>query len=208
MQTADVTVITPAIASRIATFLPETLESVATQTVQPAAHLVGIDHARRGHGPILNELLRTVTTRYVVLLADDDTLHPTHLERCLETIGGADVCYPYADLSTWPTGSIQRAVINQPWTAASPDRIQQTNWIPGGGALIRLSALRRIGGLSERPEDFHHSDWLMWRDIAATGGRFVCIPEPLWSYRCHPQQLQAVCDGRSTRPLEDLLWPT
>jgi glycosyltransferase involved in cell wall biosynthesis len=189
-----VTVVTPAIPERLTTFLPEALASVAAQTIRPQAHLVGVDIHHRGNSHILNQLVATVTTEWVVLLADDDVLYPTHLERCLSVSDDADVVYPYADLSMWPGNAGQRTLINAPW---NPERIKRKNWIPGGCALIRTEMWHRVGGVSTDPHHAHIHDWIMWRDIAEAGGRFVCLPEELWLYRYHPGQMEARVDGRN-----------
>lgn len=192
-MTADVTVITPALLERLDTFLPKAVASVEAQTVGPVEHLIEFDYKRRGNAPLLNAMAEQVTTTWLVMLADDDLLHPTHLERCLAVSGDADVVYPYADMSSWPPDADQRRVINAPW---NPQRIWAHNWIPGGCTLIRTEMWRRVGGVSTVPAHKHIHDWLMWQDIASLGGRFVCLPEELWFYRYHPNQMEAIVDGR------------
>jgi hypothetical protein len=195
---SDVTVITAAIPNRIATYLPLCIASVRRQTRPPIEHRIGIDHLHRGHGPIITALTAHLDTRGLVLLADDDELYPTHLERLIAVAidTGAHVVYPYADLSTWPEGSVQRAVINRPWDIHSPRELARSNWIPGGGVLIDTELWRMAGGVSSAPERFHDSDWHLWRALLAAGATFTCVPEELWLYRCHAHQLQAMVDGR------------
>lgn len=190
---ADVTVITPAILERLDTFLPEAAASVQAQTVGPVTHLIDFDYKRKGNAPILNALAEQVETEWLVMLADDDLLYPTFIERCLAASDAADVVYPYADMSSWPEASIQRMLINAPFDA---QRIFNENWIPGGCALIRTEMWRRVGGVSTVPAHRHIHDWLMWQDITSLGGRFVHIAEPLWFYRYHPNQMEAMVDGR------------
>lgn len=191
-----VTVITPAIEYRFGRFLNECLDSVRQQTVRPYAHLIGVDYARRDNAVMQNQLAATVDTEWLVLLADDDMLYPTHLERCLEVADGFDVVYPYADMSTWPSSAPQAKLINQPW---DPERIKVLNWIPGGCALIRTEMWNAVGGCSTSRLHRHNHDWIMWQQIAAAGGRFRCIPEPLWLYRFHDAQKEALVDGRAPR---------
>jgi hypothetical protein len=190
---ADVTVITPAILERRDNYLLEAVASVEAQTAPAAAHLIEFDTERRGNSFILNALAEQVETEWLVLLADDDTLHPNHIERCLSVSDDADVVYPYADMSSWPETSVQRSLINAPW---DPVRIWKLNWIPGGCALIRTSMWRRVGGVSTVQRHRHIHDWLMWQDICNVGGRIVCLPEELWFYRYHPNQMEALVDGR------------
>jgi glycosyltransferase involved in cell wall biosynthesis len=205
MTYADVTVITPCIERRLTDMLPECIASVRAQTVQPAAHFIGVDYSRRGNGRLLNELVAGVTTEWIVMLADDDLLYPEHLERCLTAQAGVyDVVYPYADLSDWPERSFIRRAVNKPWV---PGRIMMTNWIAGSAVLLRTSMYRFVGGISEDPEHVHCNDWKMWQDIEREGGKFFCLPEVLWRYRHHPHQMQAACDGRTGTDIREWLAP-
>ena len=78
----NVTVITPIAPHHQETFV-RCADSVRRQTV-PVKHLHMVDKDKKGPGVIRNELLKQVTTKYVVFLDADDYLEPAFVERCLE----------------------------------------------------------------------------------------------------------------------------
>jgi glycosyltransferase involved in cell wall biosynthesis len=184
---SDVTVLTPTIPARYASTLPECLASVAAQTDPPAAHLISADLQHRDCGPLLNDLARLASTRWVMCLADDDLIDPGHLER-LTAVGeqtGAHVVYSFARFVGWPADHPAPRIINRPFDEWA---LHAGNYIPGGCALIDLYAWDRAGGMGL---DWHLGDWHLWLTIFRQGGEFVCVPEETWSYRWHGDNKQA-----------------
>jgi glycosyltransferase involved in cell wall biosynthesis len=74
----DITVCIPTIPPR-AKMLARALESVAEQTLQPAAIIVEYDHEHTGAAATKNRALAKVTTPLVAFLDDDDHFLPHHL---------------------------------------------------------------------------------------------------------------------------------
>ena len=69
-----------------------------------------------------------------------------------------------------------------------PERLKTGNYIPGGGTLIRASAIRAVGGwCTPADPDYHrYEDWVMWlRLLLNHGSRFVHAPVTTWVYRFH-----------------------
>lgn len=179
-DTASVTVITPAIPPRLASFLPDAIASVAAQTVKPAAHLIGVDYAAQGCAPTMRRLAAGVTTEWVVPLSDDDVLHPPFIEACLEVAGDADVVYPFCEFDGPEPNGI---VVNLP--VFDRDLLQIGNYIPST-TLIRAEAARAVGWWPDTEDKCE--DWALWKLLVAAGATFLPLPEPLWTYRFHGQQ--------------------
>lgn len=203
----DVSVITPAITSRLGPMLERCTLSVAGQSVRVREHLIGIDHARLGHGPILNELAYSSSSPWLMLCADDDYLFPRCIEHLVAkaTADNLDVVYAYADLSDWPVGGAHRAVMNRPYAKGA---LQRGNFIAGSGVLVSRAAFLDVGGIDEDEARIHDADWRLWRAIELGGAAFGHVPKTLWHYTRHDHQLQALCDGRSNASIEETLWPS
>lgn len=170
----DVTVLTAAIPQRLG-LLAENLASVAAQTHRPVAHLVGIDHERRGAAVTYNALLAGVDTEWVTFLDDDDVCDPGHLATMVAASDDADVVYTFC-----------RCVPVDHYRAYNADfdaeQLQHRSVVPIT-AMVRTSYARKVEGF---PADSAY-DWRFWQALHAAGARFVSVPLVTWSYRLQPE---------------------
>jgi hypothetical protein len=164
IMTSKVTVITATIPGR-EELLERARKSVGEQTVQPHAHLMKLDVDRDGGAVTKNRLSDFVDTEWFMVLDDDDTLLPNHIETLLRHSDNADVVYSYAE------GNDR---YNRPY---SMEELMRDS-IVSHTAIIRTSFFRKLGGF---PVESGY-DWLLWKAAAAGGARFVCVPEKTWHY--------------------------
>lgn len=170
MSVAVVTASLPERAARLA----EAAASVAAQTAQPAAHLIGVDYARRGPEAVRNDLVAGATTDWVAFLDDDDLLFPHHLATLLAASADADVVYSFCEVEGrggWtPNHDFDAAVL------------RSYNFIPVT-ALVRRAAFVLAGGFAGGTHPTE--DWDLWRRLLDGGAVFRCVPEVTWRYRFH-----------------------
>lgn len=170
-----ITVITAALPSR-PFMLAECIASVAAQTLRPAAHLVGVDLARRGSSAVRNDLLRAVGTDWTAILDDDDLIDPDHLESLAAV--RADIVYPFTRITGregWHFG-------NYPFDA---ERLRKGNYIPVT-ALVRTDLLRELGGWRHASEcNAGFEDWDLWLRALDAGATFATTERVTWTYRFH-----------------------
>jgi glycosyltransferase involved in cell wall biosynthesis len=170
-----ITVITATLPER-ADLLERAVASVALQTLRPEAHLVGVDHRRRGGAAMKNLLAYAADTEWLAILDDDDHLYPDHLLKLLAASGDADVVYSWCD----STGDSFTAY-NQGWEGV--DALRGSSRV-SHNAIVRTSLFKAVGGFPlERGYD-----WLFWIKAAEAGARFVCVPERTWFYDLDPQR--------------------
>jgi len=174
---SNVSVVTTAVETRLTNHLPGHLDSVLSQTLKPEAHIVSIDYARIGCGANANRAIQSVDTEFFFMVADDDIMYPDCLERLMAHSEGADFVYPWCKV----TG---RGAWN-PNSLFNRDRLRKTPYIPGN-VLHRTEKFREIGGFTEGivMEDYDYQLKLMNAD-----GVFRCVPEILWEYRFHGQNI-------------------
>lgn len=165
----SIAVITAAVPERI-DLLGEALESVRTQTLQPAEHVIVVDYDKRDTADALNRALEAVTSEWVAVLDDDDVLYPHHLETLAGAARFADVVYSNFDCD-WGLSCFR---------AFDPKALREENFIPTT-ALIRTSKLRDVGGWPAQ----RLQDWGLWLRILDAQGRFVAVPRVTWRYRRH-----------------------
>lgn len=183
----DITVVIPALPSRIGTMLQDALFSVGQQLLQPEETIVEID--MRGLGPAVarNAAIDRVNTPWVAFLDDDDMLLPEHLRKLAraQEETGADVLWPwfYVRGGTDPFPHH----FGKQWDPVSPHLFPITT-------LVRTSALRAVGGFQELgevadPNDPARTvageDWDLWLRLSASGARFHHVPERTWVWRHH-----------------------
>ncbi len=184
-----ISIVTPSIPER-AGMLAELLESVAAQTIPPAAHYVSVDWQHDEQLRQRNRLVGLVRTEWFSPVDDDDLLLPHFVETMYAATGDADVVYGYADMGSWPETAPHHDTINQPFDKAE---LQSCNYIPGGCALIRTDAFRAVGGYPTSGSNIQHfGDWYLWLALLEAGARFVCVPEITWQYRWHGANREAV----------------
>lgn len=171
MTGLSVTVLTASIPERAHT-LTEAVASVNAQTLPPQAHLIGVDHAKRGAPHILNELAATAATEWLCVLDDDDTLLPHHLETLLANSDDADVIYAWCE----PVGHDFRQY-NQRF---APSMLQHRS-IVSHTALFRRDLWVKVEGWV----DEWGYDWRFWQRCLTAGARFRSLPEVTWRYVYH-----------------------
>jgi GT2 family glycosyltransferase len=175
---ASVTVITASLPTR-GQMLAECVASVAAQTVAPAAHLVGVDHARRGSSATRNGLVRAAESEWIAVLDDDDLMLSHHLETLLAASAEADIIYSYCAVEGRPGWNPSRP-FDEAALRAGPNYIPIT-------ALIRRSLLVALGGWRDSSEvAAGWEDYDAWVRALDLGARFVCWPAATWVYRVHP----------------------
>lgn len=170
-EAADLTVVTPAIPTRLG-FLQQNIISVRDQTVPVHRHVIGIDYARAGIVAQVNQLAAEVETEWMVILADDDLLLQPFTEQMMAHTKGAQVVYsrPVSVGANW-----------QPYRYEfSAEALRKYNFIPAT-ALIRTDLWRRLGGYRHVfPED-----WDFWLRALDARAHFRHVPEHNWVYRFH-----------------------
>lgn len=159
--------------------LAECAESVARQTLPPAAWHIAVDHRREGPAPVLNRLAERVETPWLFRLDDDDVLYRDHFETLKPylTSDRYDVVYSWCAAE----GSLPRRRFQVPF---DPKRLPIDNTIPSAAA-IRTDLFRRLGGYRSDPETMlsRHEDWDLWLRALEIGARFLCVPIVTWRYR-------------------------
>jgi glycosyltransferase involved in cell wall biosynthesis len=137
---------------------------------------------------------RVARGRWIQFLDADDLIHPCKIETQM-TEGSdrvADVIYSDWQRLRWADGSwekekyIYRPVISED---AAADLLRNENFIALGSQLIRLSALRQLGGFDESHRFVE--DVELYVKIAVRNGVFVKAASsgPLFWYRDRPQSL-------------------
>ena len=149
--------------------------SVAAQTLQPAAHLVGIDYERVGTARVKTRLCQATDAEFVATLEDDDLADPNHLEVLAAHAANADIVYSWCRVEGrggWNPNQLFDA-----------DRLRHGNYIPST-ALLRRSLIVRLAGWKDSRDVPHGwDDYQFWLDALDVGARFVCVPVPTWTYR-------------------------
>lgn len=173
-----VTVITPTLPER-REMLEECKASVRAQTVQPYAHLIAADPTQRGVSFTLNRLWPETKTKWVSILADDDTFDPTFLERLLVEEAmhpGFDVYY------TWcRTEGLGGYDPNRPYDGDFTD-------VPVNGLFSR-DLIRALKGWRSLEIIDGGPDIDFLRRAQQIGATFRCVEEPLWTWRFHGRNL-------------------
>ena len=171
-----ITVLTASLPSRPA-MLAECVASITAQTRTPAAHLIGIDHARSGTSAVRNALLAAVRTEWVAVLDDDDLALPDHLETLLAAGDGADIVYSLP--------AVEGRDGWQPVGPFDPERLRRESYIPAT-ALVRTRLLEVLDGWhisAATPNGWE--DWDLWLRALDAAARFAFVPVVTWRYRFH-----------------------
>lgn len=161
-------------ASVIAEFLSSRLPHPRVGKVDLIRHTEnqGLSHSR-------NTALSVIHTPFVFILDADNQLYPRAIEvlrTALETSGDA---MSYSLLEQFGE---QRGILNNSlWL---PQRFQYGNYIDAM-ALIRMDALRQIGGYRSMPERFGWEDYDLWCSFVDLGLRGCHVPQILGRYRIH-----------------------
>ncbi len=175
---ASITVIVPTIPPRAET-LARALETVAAQTLQPAAVIVEMDDQREGAAAVRNRALKRVETEYVAFLDDDDELLPDHLKLCARyaTLSGVDVVYPGYEVVG---GEDPVNCFGIPFDAGL---LKRRNFIPIS-TLCRTRLAIAAGGFQPRPDEHGDpcEDWGLWLAMLERGAKFGHLPQKTWRW--------------------------
>ena len=150
--------------------LEECKESVRNQTV-PVQHLVGNGDGRP-EADVVNELIARADCDAYIILNDDDLLLPECVEKCAARIRNHDAVYP------WCRVEGRDYAFDVDFTCRTDIPIT---------ALIRKSLWERLGGYRPYGQYFggEGTDGDFWDRAQAAGARLTHIPEHLWVYRFH-----------------------
>lgn len=185
----DVTVITATIPPR-AHMLTRPINSVASQTLEPAAHLIEVDLHRTGAAATRDRLLSRVQTEWVAILDDDDELLPDHLETLRNSADGQDLVYSHFKYSSLGNAGHLEPFFGKPWDNAKPHQITVT-W------LARTQALLDVGGFSGGFDPLSNNrdnqgnriaeDYWIVLKLAQASARILHVPKLTWIYHVgHP----------------------
>ena len=156
--------------------LPEMQQSVAAQTVLPAAHVIAWDHGA-GFEATVNRGVSMVETDYFCLVDDDDLLKANHVETLMGNLS-ADVVWTWCE------------VVGRSWNPNSgyvPGLLQNQNYIPSNHAF-RTSLFRELGGYRKCAGWADHD---LLKRAEQSGATFLNVPEVTWTYRFHGGNMSA-----------------
>ncbi|MHB2022731.1 MAG: glycosyltransferase family 2 protein [Mycobacteriales bacterium] len=194
-MTAPVTVLT-ATAGRRPGMLAEAIASVRAQTLPPQEHII-VDDGSFSVAPVEGVRVRAVTHCglglarnaglelaggvAIALLDDDDLWHPHHLATVWPVMerSGADVVY--ADCEEVGRADGYAIAVRD----FDPELLERENFICVPATLVRVEALRAVGGFSTDALE----DWETWKRLARLGARFVHVPQVTVTYRFHADNL-------------------
>lgn len=144
----------------------------------------------RGVCATLNEGLALATGDLLALIATDDRWLPQKIEVQLARIGqeppSTAVIYSDAyvmDELGQRTGATFIAEYRQGMNPPSGNifgKLADSNFIPSLSTLIRIDALRKVGGYDE---SLTYEDYDMWLRLSGHGYNFVFLPEVVSEYR-------------------------
>jgi glycosyltransferase involved in cell wall biosynthesis len=207
-------------------YLPECLDSVREQTLDPLHLVIVDDHSRddsaevaarwldaRGQRFARYRLLRHVEnqglartrntafahadTPFVFVLDADNALYPRCLERLLSALENCRASFAYCIAQTF--GDAAGLTNYIPWNP----RHFAINNIIDAMALLRKSDWEKVGGYSTTMPVMGWEDFDLWFKLARAGGWGALVPEVLTRYRVHAtSMLRSV-----TNPRVNLLWP-
>jgi hypothetical protein len=127
---------------------------------------------------------------YISIMDADDIAHPRRLEEQLKVLQGGDidVCGSF-HISLDSRSGKQRA--RRSATSDSDIRALLSIYCPlcNPSTSARANVLKQHRYNTAYP---HAEDYGLWCDIAAQGGRFCNIAQPLLTYRLHPGQISVV----------------
>jgi len=160
------------------------INSVLNQKMQADNIIVSIDNARRGAALTRDLMLRSVDTKYVCVLDDDDWLLPNHIETLYRTAEQyqADLVYPWHRTSFGGPSHLEqwRGV---PWDNSVMHQVPIT-W------MAKTESLRAVGGFSSDFDPLSNNldetgnrigeDYLMLHKMVRNSMRIVHVNEETW----------------------------
>jgi hypothetical protein len=173
-----ITVCIPSIPPR-STRLLRAIASVTSQTLQPTALSVAVDHHHEGAGPTRTRAVRAASTEWVALLDDDDTFRPHHLSTlhgaAQET--GADFVFSWFHIP--PPG--QDPFPQHFGKVFDPENPTHTTVT----VLVRTALAQDIGYVSPEGGDGaggSGEDWNFVLGCIAAGAKFHHVPMRTWTW--------------------------
>lgn len=154
-------------------FINETLQSVFSQTV-PAHEVLYVQDSGVAAQKI-NRLASIATGDAVLVLSDDDNLHPEFIEKTARLMEqGYDIVY--TDLQRF--GMENDVLIGADYTEEN----FKVSTVPWMTSLIRKSVFDRVGGWDPAQA---YQDYDFYYRCFKAGAKGVCLHEPLFQYRVH-----------------------
>lgn len=170
---------------------PDNVSSIAEQWKQKDSRFRYVKKANGGLSSARNAGLENTKGEFVAFLDADDILFPQGLRRLVDLLDAqpdVDVAfggYRYLDFDGQV--SSKGEVVEQ----ISPEGLLSRNGFPVHCALVRRSAIERVGFFDESLRALE--DWDLWLRIARTGGRFQYVPEVVAGYRMVPGSMSKQC---------------
>lgn len=157
-----------------------------------------INHSRTiGEINSINEMIALARGQFLIMLADDDLIHP----QCLEILSKVVNRFPYSvayfpkyligsSINAWP-GLSSIEVERTPQDFIEAYLNHEMNNIIGIYGAIRTEAIRKLGGLRELCLDFSpYSDTLLPIELTRFGS-IVELESSLFFHRTHPKSLSS-----------------
>lgn len=209
---ASVTVCIPCFEQ--ADLLPDALQSVRAQTLQPLEVIVvddgssdpgavprvlgggpdaGVRYVRvanRGLPNARNAGLMLARGDWFLPLDADDWIEPTFVEKTIARANetGADVVQVGLQEHGERDGQFMPGY-DRPLSSIDDDALRHTNRLYYC-SLLRTEMLRHVGGWNGRMIN-GWEDWDLWRDLLRRGAVFAGVDEPLFNYRVRPGSMAA-----------------
>ena len=170
----------------------EAIASVLNQTEQDVE--IRVEFCAENWPTKLNDAMASLRGEWVMILCDDDLLHPTYIEECLKSAALADVIYTDRKVFRHeaPEDGFHFHMHGMDLLGPDPYQIliQPGAFLFGQSypltCLIRKTWWDEMGG-----HDPHmpHSDTELWYRLALAHARFVYVPQALFYYREHAEQM-------------------
>jgi Glycosyl transferase family 2 len=171
-----ITVCIPSIPPRAPRLL-RALASVTSQTLQPEAVSVAIDHKHEGAGPTRTRAVRAAATEWCAMLDDDDSFRPHHLSTlygaAMET--GADFVFSWFDIPP-PGRDPFPQHFGKVFDPLAPTHTTVT-------VLVRTELAQEIGYVSPEGGDGaggSGEDWNFVLGCIEAGAKFHHVPVRSW----------------------------
>lgn len=157
-----------------------------------------INHSRTiGEINSINEMITLARGQFVIVLADDDLIHPQCLEilsKVVKRFPNSVAYYPKylngSSIKAWP-GISSVEVERNPQEFIEAYLNHEMNNIIGIYGAIRTEAIRKLGGLRELCLDFSpYSDTLLPIELTRFGS-IVELESSLFFHRTHPKSLSS-----------------
>ena len=167
----------------------------SAETAQRLAAQYGIVGLSQHNAGLVRTLRRGISltqSEFFVVVSADDRVHPDFLARTFAELRrhpAAGYCYPQMEYFGTRSGLADF----RPFNART---ISCAGNIAGGIALIRRSAYAATPGYAELPA---YEDWDLWLSFLDAGIEGVGLAEPLYYWRQHGPQRNAMSPGVERR---------